>query len=110
MPATAVATTPRRRAQPDATLRVLGEPLRARIVDLLGDEDLCVCHLTEELGVAQTLVSHHLRVLREAGVVDTERHRYWTYYRLRPDALRPLAEHLSALARRRSARRRRPCG
>ena len=94
----------------DSLLRVLGEPMRARIVDLLAEEELCVCHLTEELGVTQTLVSHHLRVLREAGVVDTERHRYWTYYRLRPDTLRPLAEHLAALARRRTSRRRRPCG
>jgi ArsR family transcriptional regulator len=94
----------------DSLLRVLGEPVRARIVDLLAEEDLCVCHLTEELGIAQTLVSHHLRVLREAGVVESERHRYWTYYRLRPEALRPLAEHLSALARRRAPRRRRPCG
>jgi ArsR family transcriptional regulator len=94
----------------DSLFRVLGEPMRARIVELLADEELCVCHLTEELGVTQTLVSHHLRVLREAGVVDTERHRYWTYYRLRPDALRPLAEHLATLARRRTSRRRRPCG
>lgn len=90
--------------------RVVAEPMRWRIVELLADEDLCVCHLTEELGAAQTLVSHHLRVLRDAGVVDTERHRYWTYYRLRPDVLRPLADRLATLARRRQARLRRPCG
>lgn len=109
MPASATTTT--RPIDTDGLFRVLGEPLRARIVDLLADEDLCVCHLTEELGVSQTLVSHHLRVLRDAGIVETERHRYWTYYRLRPEALRPLAEHLTALARRRpTARRRRPCG
>ena len=110
LPSTSVATGPRRRPAPDPLLRVLAEPLRARIVALLADEDLCVCHLTEELGVAQTLVSHHLRVLRDADVVDTERHRYWTYYRLRPEALRPLADHLAVLARRRPTRRRRPCG
>ncbi len=108
MPTSAAPTT--RSLDDDGLLRVLAEPLRERIVDLLADEELCVCHLTEELGVTQTLVSHHLRVLRDAGVVDTERHRYWTYYRLRPEALRPLAEHLTALARRRPARRRRPCG
>jgi ArsR family transcriptional regulator len=105
----AVATT-RRTTEPERLLRVLGEPVRARIVSILAQEDLCVCHLTEELGIAQTLVSHHLRVLREAGLVESERHRYWTYYRLRPEALRPLAEHLAALARRRAPRRRRPCG
>lgn len=79
-------------------LRALAEPLRWRIVELLGAEELCVCHLVEELGVAQPLVSHHLRVLREAGLVETERHRYWTYYRLRPEALGPLAARLGALA------------
>jgi len=90
--------------------RVVAEPMRWRIVELLAEEDLCVCHLTEELGVAQALVSHHLRVLRDAGIVDTERHRYWTYYRLRPEVLRPLADSLAALARRQPTRRRRPCG
>ena len=107
---TSATTTTRRVGASTKSLRVLAEPLRGQIVELLADEDLCVCHLTEELGVAQTLVSHHLRVLRDAGIVDTERHRYWTYYRLRPDALRPIAEHLTALARRRNTRRRRPCG
>ncbi len=107
MPASAATT---RSIDANGLFRTLGEPLRARIVDLLADEDLCVCHLTEELGVTQTLVSHHLRVLREAGVVDTERHRYWTYYKLRTDAFRPLAERVAVLARRRTAKRRRPCG
>ncbi len=82
----------------DARLRALADPLRAQIVELLAAEQLCVCHLTAELDVAQPLVSHHLRVLREAGLVEGERWRYWTYYRLRPEALHDVAEHLSALA------------
>ena len=49
----------------------LGEPMRWRIVELLADEELCVCHLVEALEVAQPLVSHHLRVLRDAGLVET---------------------------------------
>jgi len=110
MPSNALVAPGRRSSGVDDLLRVLGEPTRARIVDLLADEELCVCHLTEELSVTQTLVSHHLRVLREAGLVESERHRYWTYYRLRPDTLRPLADHLAALTRRRAPRRRRPCG
>jgi arsenate reductase len=60
---------------------------------------LCVAHLTEDLGVAQPLVSHHLKVLRAAGLVTTDRYRYWTYYRLHPDALRLLGNHLDGLAR-----------
>jgi arsenate reductase (thioredoxin) len=58
-----------------------------------------VAHLTEELGVGQPLVSHHLKALRTAGLVSTDRYRYWTYYRLHPDALRLLAGHLDGLAR-----------
>ena len=78
--------------------RALGDPLRWRIVELLASEQLCVAHLTEELGVGQPLVSHHLKVLRTAGLVTTDRYRYWTYYRLHPDALRLLAHHLDGLA------------
>jgi ArsR family transcriptional regulator len=89
-------------------LGALGEPLRWRIVELLAGEELCVCHLVEELGVAQPLVSHHLRVLREAGLVETERYRYWTYYRLQPEALAHLADRLSSLVGE-PARERRPC-
>jgi arsenate reductase len=79
--------------------RALADPLRWRIVELLAGEQLCVAHLTEELGVGQPLVSHHLKALRTAGLVSTERYRYWTYYRLHPDALRLLADHLDGLAR-----------
>jgi ArsR family transcriptional regulator, arsenate/arsenite/antimonite-responsive transcriptional repressor len=82
----------------ELALRALADPIRARIVELLADEQLCVCHLTEELGAAQPLVSHHLKVLRDAGLVEGERFRYWTYYRLRPDALRAVADGLERLA------------
>lgn len=94
-----------------ALLRVLAEPLRWRIVELLADEELCVCHLVEALKVAQPLVSHHLRVLRDAELVEASRYRYWTYYRLRPDALAPLGHAISALAERTppAGDQRRPC-
>jgi ArsR family transcriptional regulator, arsenate/arsenite/antimonite-responsive transcriptional repressor len=94
-----------------AALRALSEPLRWRIVELLAVEELCVCHIVEELEVAQPLVSHHLRVLRDAGLVDTERYRYWTYYRLRPGALAPLRDRLERMVSPPPApgERRRPC-
>lgn len=79
------------------SIRALAEPLRWRIVELLAREELCVCHLVEELGVAQPLVSHHLRVLRDAGLVESERFRYWTYYRLVPAGLDPLASRVAAM-------------
>jgi arsenate reductase (thioredoxin) len=85
-------------AVPLELARALAEPLRWRIVELLAGEQLCVAHLVEELGAVQPLVSHHLKALRAAGLVDAERYRYWTYYRLRPAALRALASHLDALA------------
>jgi ArsR family transcriptional regulator, arsenate/arsenite/antimonite-responsive transcriptional repressor len=92
-------------------LKVIAEPLRLRILRLLSDEELCVCHLVEALDVAQPLVSHHLRVLRDAGLVETERYRYWTYYRLCPDALAALVNALAALAHDAppAGARRRPC-
>ena len=90
-------------------LRALAEPLRWRIVQLLAREELCVCHLTELLEVAQPLVSHHLGVLREAGLIDSERFRYWTYYRLRPEVVASLAEALREQSRRARSVRRRPC-
>jgi protein-tyrosine-phosphatase/DNA-binding transcriptional ArsR family regulator len=79
--------------------RALGDPLRWRIVGLLAGEQLCVGHLAEQLGAAQPLVSHHLKVLRAAGLIQAERYRYWTYYRLRPAALDALADQLWLLAR-----------
>lgn len=94
---------------PLMALKALAEPLRWRIMELLAGEELCVCHLVEELGVAQPLVSHHLGMLRRAGLVETARFRYWTYYRLRPDALAGLVERLSAMANAPARRARRPC-
>jgi len=91
--------------------KALAEPLRWRIVELLSTEELCVCHLVDELDVAQPLVSHHLRVLRDAELVETSRHRYWTYYRLRPEVLGELGTTIATLAGSTPTvgERRRPC-
>src|SRR4029450_1572758 len=90
-------------ANPDALpvelARALGDPLRWRIIELLATEQLCVAHLAEELDTAQPLVSHHLKVLRQAGLIEPDRYRYWTYYRLRPAALVHLAATIGLLAR-----------
>jgi arsenate reductase (thioredoxin) len=85
-------------AQPVELARALGDPLRWRIIELLASEQLCVAHLSEELAVGQPLVSHHLKVLREAGLIEPDRYRYWTYYRLRPGALVRLAATLGLVA------------
>ncbi len=92
-------------------LKALAEPLRWSIVAALAGEELCVCHLTEDLGAPQPLISHHLRVLRDAGIVESEKWRYWTYYRLRPAALAQLGELIGtfAMAGPTAAEHRRPC-
>src|SRR5512146_3574925 len=99
-------------ANNDVLARALADPLRAKIVELLADEQLCNCHLVELTGARQTNLSNHLRVLRKAGLVETEPAGRYTYYRLRPDALATLAGHYRDLAERaeRAAQRRRPCG
>ncbi|MEV0037077.1 metalloregulator ArsR/SmtB family transcription factor, partial [Streptomyces sp. NPDC050804] len=60
-------------------IRVLADPLRLQIVTLLAHETLCTTHLVEETGAKQTNLSNHLRVLREAGVVETEPCGRFTY-------------------------------
>ena len=96
---------------PIDVVKALGEPLRWRIVELLAAEELCVCHLVEELDIVQPLVSHHLKVLREAGLVESERFRYWTYYRLRTETVADIARALGRLAEQAptGSKRRRPC-
>ncbi|MEU4996039.1 metalloregulator ArsR/SmtB family transcription factor [Streptomyces sp. NPDC021622] len=79
-------------------IRVLADPLRLQIVTLLAQETLCTTHLVEETGARQTNLSNHLRVLREAGVVETEPCGRFTYYKLRPDVIAQLAGQFTELA------------
>jgi DNA-binding transcriptional ArsR family regulator len=92
-----------------ALLKVLGEPLRWEIVQRLAAEDLCTCHLVGELDAAQPLISHHLRVLRHAGVVTTERVGAFTYYCLDRQVIGQLSDLLGDLAVETSHQRRRTC-
>ncbi len=79
-------------------IRVLADPLRLQIVTLLSRETLCATHLVEETGAKQTNLSNHLKVLREAGVVDTEPCGRFVYYKLRPDVIAQLAGQFADLA------------
>jgi ArsR family transcriptional regulator, arsenate/arsenite/antimonite-responsive transcriptional repressor len=69
--------------------KALGDPIRLQLVDLLRTHGgtVCVCDLTPLFEVGQPTVSHHLRVLREAGLVDSERRGRWAYYRVLPEGL-----------------------
>jgi ArsR family transcriptional regulator len=78
-------------------LRVLAEPARLRLLSLIQsqpDHEACVCHLTEPLGLSQPTVSHHLKVLLHAGLVEREQRGSWAYFRVVPDQLRMLRELL----------------
>ncbi|MDQ7859054.1 MAG: metalloregulator ArsR/SmtB family transcription factor [Armatimonadota bacterium] len=80
------------------SLAALGDPTRLGIVTLLASHDrLCVCDIAAAFPVGQPTVSHHLRVLREAGLVDVIRHGQWAYYGLRRDALKGVVSGLVAL-------------
>lgn len=79
-------------------IRVLADPLRLQIVTLLAHETLCTSHLVEETGARQTNLSNHLKVLREAGVVETEPCGRFTYYSLRPEVVEALAGSFGELA------------
>jgi ArsR family transcriptional regulator len=98
-------------AMTDETWRALADPLRRRIVELLASEQLCTCHLVELTGAQQTNVSNHLRLLREAGLVETDPAGRYTYYRLRPEALAAVGDTLMTLATQARAAEevRRPC-
>jgi ArsR family transcriptional regulator, arsenate/arsenite/antimonite-responsive transcriptional repressor len=84
------------RAELAERLRALADPTRLGIVNRLAAADeLCVCDLTECFGLSQPTISHHLRVLRDAGLVEGRRQGTWSYYRLDRDALGDLAAALT---------------
>jgi ArsR family transcriptional regulator len=79
-------------------LRVLADPARLRLLSLIQsqpDHEACVCHLTEPLALTQPTVSHHLKVLLEAGLVEREQRGSWAYYRIVPGSLDTLRELLA---------------
>jgi ArsR family transcriptional regulator len=77
--------------------KALGDPIRLQLVDVLRKHagKVCVCELTPLFDVSQPTVSHHLKVLREAGIVDSERRGLWAYYYVVPESLNELTEWLS---------------
>ncbi|HWO82804.1 MAG TPA: metalloregulator ArsR/SmtB family transcription factor [Solirubrobacterales bacterium] len=72
-----------------AIAKALGDPIRLQLVDVLRKHagKVCVCELVPLFDLSQPTVSHHLKVLREAGIVDSERKGLWAYYYVVPGAL-----------------------
>jgi len=90
-------------AQPEAeqlavTLKALADPARLRLLSIVASSDgqeACVCDLIEPIGLSQPTVSHHLKVLTEAGFLSRSKRGTWAYYRLQPAALAGVADFLT---------------
>jgi ArsR family transcriptional regulator, arsenate/arsenite/antimonite-responsive transcriptional repressor len=77
--------------------KALGDPIRLQLVDVLRKHagEVCVCELVPLFDVSQPTLSHHLKKLRDAGLVGVERRGLWAYYFVNPDALKELSAWLS---------------
>jgi len=71
-----------------ARFKALADPTRVAIINCLSAADeVCVCNLTDTFDLSQPTISHHLKILREAGLVESSRRGTWAYYRLVPEAI-----------------------
>ena len=79
-----------------ASLEQLAHPVRLQLLDILARNEgrVCVCDLEASVPVKQPTVSHHLRLLREAGLIESEKVGQWVYYRIRRDAARALRDRV----------------
>ena len=81
--------------------KALGDPVRLRLLSLIGAHqggEVCVCELTDAFDLTQPTISHHLKVLREAGIITSERRGTWVYYRLETAVLDRMGALLTAPA------------
>lgn len=79
------------------TFKALGDPTRLRLLSLIAASEggeACICDLTEPVGLSQPTVSHHMRLLVDAGLATREQRERWAYYRVVPDALEGAARAL----------------
>ncbi len=87
-----------RAAELAPVFKALGDPVRLRLLSMIASRaggEVCVCELTPAFDLSQPTISHHLKLLREAGLVDSERRGTWVYYRLLPEATDRLAALLT---------------
>ena len=83
-----------------AVLKALADPARLRVLSMIAahqDGEACVCDLTEPLGLSQPTVSHHLKVLSEAGFLTRTKRGVWAYYRLVPGSLDAVSRTLATV-------------
>lgn len=77
--------------------KALGDETRLGIVKLLIGKELCVCDIIEEFNMSQPAISHHLKILKQAGIVNDCREGQWIYYSLNPQSLKMIEVFLSEL-------------
>lgn len=91
------------------TLRALADPARLRLMSFIASQpegEACVCHLTAPVGLSQPTVSHHLRILNEAGLLEREKRGTWVYYRVVPARIEGVRAALATTpSRQRTAKR-----
>ena len=93
-PLTAGPLTMEQAGQVAPLLKALADPVRLRLLSLVASHDggeACICDLTAAFDLSQPTISHHMRVLHEAGLVYRDKRGVWAYYRIRPQALASLA-------------------
>lgn len=81
-------------------LKAVAHPVRLQIVDILSRYagEVCVCDIENQFDLKQPTISHHLKTLRRAGIIDCQRQGQWLYYYIRPQSMAPLRELLAAWA------------
>ena len=95
-PLGAAAMEPAQAEQLAPMFKALGDPVRLRMASMIAARpELCVCEITPEFDLSSATISHHLKTLREAGLVDCERRGTFVYYWIRPEALGALSALLA---------------
>ena len=80
-------------------LKALADPARLQLLSIvLANESACICDLTQPVGLSQPTVSHHMKVLVDAGLLHREKRGKWVHFSVEPDALRDLGDQLADLA------------
>lgn len=83
---------------PCDAFKALSDPNRIRIVEMLADGEKCACRFLDGMELSQPTLSHHMKVLIEAGLVRSRKEGKWVYYRLNRDNLRAVAGHLLSIS------------
>lgn len=82
-----------------AAFKAISHPVRMRILEILSrqSDPMCVCHIESRFTLSQPTISHHLRLLRKAGLVNSERRGTWIYYSVRKEGVQPLYSFMTSI-------------